>query len=169
MIRLANKAFEAHSDEIFVYLCRYCKDRALAEDMLGDVFVRLVEELGKREDFSKTADLRPWLYRVATNLAISHFRRQKVRDFFARSKGKREVCAGESAGALEARSAAFRVKSIVGELSEKLKSVIILSAFQELSYEEISAVLNINVGTVKSRLSEARRIIRDKLGGLGEI
>lgn len=158
--------FYKYSDELFAYLCRFTGNRGVAEDVLSTVFVRLIEETEKK-GMDNMPNWRPWLYRVATNCAISHFRRQKIKNLFSL---KNRGCLGpesiSSHDTVEGKEITQRLKKIVEGLSEKLKSVIILNIYQELSYEEVAVTLKINIGTVKSRLNEAKRIIREKMEDL---
>ena len=152
---------ERYSDELFAYLVRYTGDRSLAEDLLSDVFVRLLENQKKVQ--STQFNIRAWLYKVATNIAISHHRKMKIRRFVSlenvRLKDKKSSPEAKASGKEEKE----RVRAAVLNLSLKLRSVIIMNIYQGMSYEEIGDALKINIGTVKSRLNEAKRKIREFL------
>src|SRR3989338_5821853 len=75
-MQTSEELIKAHAKELFGYLCRYAGDPALAEDLLGEVFVRFLMQYKVKTD--PNFQWRPWLYRVATNLVISHLRRQKL-------------------------------------------------------------------------------------------
>lgn len=153
-----------HSKELYTYLCRFVGNRSHAEDILSDVFVRLIEQ------FKKTGDepfaWRPWLYRVATNCAISHLRRQKIRSFIPLLCKEDVPASTPSPQELaEISNEASMIKSAIDKLSHKHKSILIMHVYQEMSYEEIAGTLDISLGTVKSRISEAKKKIRDILRG----
>lgn len=152
---------EQHASEIHGYLCRMLGDHAAAKDVLGEVFLKMVEHVKKLEssDLCKT-----WLYKVATNCAISHMRRQRVRRIFSlREKHERIDAQRSPQDLIEMNEEAGRIRNAVGRLGKKHKSVLIMRIYQELSYQEIADVLKINIGTVKSRLCEAKIKISEML------
>lgn len=156
-----------HSKELFGYLCRFVGNRSHAEDILSDVFVRLIEQYRKTGD--EPFAWRPWLYRVATNCALSHLRKQKIRSFVPFA-GKEDV--PESVPSpqqlAEMSNEASVIRSAIEKLSHKHRSILIMHVYQEMSYEEIARTLAISLGTVKSRISEAKTKIRDILGVTNE-
>jgi len=124
--------------------------------------LRLVKEMKRGRD----GDMRwrPWLYRVAGNCAISHLRRQKVRRLFlagARWEGQDESKTPHQM--MERSDEGRRVKEAVMQLGEKHRSVLVMRIYQEMPYQEIAEVLEINIGTVKSRINEAKSKIRSLL------
>jgi len=145
-------------------LCRYVGDSHEAKDLLNEVFLRLVKEMKK----GCGADMRwrPWLYRVASNCAISYLRRQKVRRLFlagARWEGQDESNTPQQIA--QRSDEGRRVKEAVMQLGEKHRSVLVMRIYQEMSYQEIAEILEINIGTVKSRINEAKSKIRHMLEG----
>lgn len=148
-----------HSGELFGYLCRYMGNSANAEDVLSEVFVRLIENFpGQGDDFM----WRPWLFRVATNLAIGHHRKHKVRMLFRlRSKGESALVRGDE---IELNSDIGRLKDAIEKLGKRHRPVVIMRAYHDMSYEEIAAALDINIGTVKSRISEAKEKLKELMG-----
>lgn len=155
-----------HSNEIYAYLCRFLGDKNTAEDLLGEVYVRLVEQFNKVND--PEFNWRPWMYRVATNLAISHTRKRKVRRLFQLFTALEESLPATSDQAIENNESECHVKEAVNSLGAKHRSIILLRYYQDMSYEEIAAVLKINMGTVKSRLNEAKKKLGEYLSAGGE-
>lgn len=158
----AEALFRRHADELFGYLCRFTSNRAEAEDILSDVFVKLLEQ-GERRLADAAFEWRPWLFRVATNAAVSRFRRQRIRALFALRRRAAEGTSGK-ADPVEADEEGRRVRAAIDALSPKLKAVLIMRIYQELSYEEIARATEINIGTVKSRLNEAKARLKALLG-----
>ncbi|MDO8526493.1 MAG: RNA polymerase sigma factor [Deltaproteobacteria bacterium] len=154
--------FKKHSNELFSYLCRYTFNSAEAEDILSDVFVKLMEHIEKNN--SELFLWRPWLYRVATNCAVSHLRKRKIRSFFL-MENKNTFEAGVTPGvSLENDQEGGWAKKAIDQLDHKYRSVLIMQVYQELSYQEIADALNINIGTVRSRLNEAKKKMKKILG-----
>lgn len=154
----AESIVRQYSQEIFGYLCRFMGDRSNAEDVLGDVFVKLIEQIKKVND--PGFPWRAWLYRVATNRAISYGRKKKLRNFLFLEEEKIESNGHSPEKLAELSEEGLRIKKAIETLNHKLKSVLILRIYQEMSYEEIAQALKINIGTVKSRINEARQRVK---------
>ena len=115
--------------------------------------------------FRREAGFSTWLYRLTSNAAIDHLRRSRRRwgdasldsgelglDAPAAGPGPQEIA--EGAELREAVSAGLR------QLSDSHRQVLVLRELQELSYEEIAGILDLDMGTVKSRISRARGALR---------
>ena len=159
--------------ELYGYLKRYLGDPALAEDVFQNSFFQVYQ---KRDMFDGKRQFRPWLYAVATHQAIDALRRQRrftrlsleasgpaVSDGEATTLG--DMLESSEAGpdtALDLVELRQRVRDAVDDLPEHLKPVVIMAYFQELKHRDISEALDIPVGTVKSRLFTAVRLLQDR-------
>ncbi|MCS6860026.1 MAG: sigma-70 family RNA polymerase sigma factor [Abditibacteriales bacterium] len=155
-----------YKNKVHNYIARMVNDADDAEDLTQDVFVKAFISLGS---FRGEASLQTWLYRIATNLCIDRARRRKrqrwdtmsldepVRDDEDDEIG-RDVpdVEADPYRHLERKELRQQVRRALGRLSEKLRAVIVLYDVQGLSYEEIAQVLGCPLGTVKSRLFNAR-------------
>ena len=148
--------FERHFDEIHRYLARRIGvDRA--DDLAADVFT---VAFARRATFRATADVRPWLFGIATNLLRNEWRAERralnaLADLTAAAEGSSaDVAGGRRTEMLEALAA----------LDANQRDVVVLFAWEGLSYEEIGSALGVPVGTVRSRLARARRRLRKQLG-----
>ncbi len=163
---------ERYQDKIYGYVSRMLHDPEEAEDVAQEVFIRAYQNLA---GFREAASFPTWLYRIATNLAIDAARSRKSRRANSFSLDEPvETDAGEISRQLSAdrRGTVSQVESshlqqivteAIAQLSAKLRTVITLYDIEGLSYEEIAEVLGCPVGTVKSRLFNARNQLRDKL------
>jgi RNA polymerase sigma-70 factor (ECF subfamily) len=162
---------EAHADRIFNYLHHLLGDREEAEDLAQETFVRAWQSLDR---FRGGAAFSTWLYRIATNLAIDAARRRRRRGPVESLDAPLETGNGEVhrqvigsvAGPEEevAREELQRaVWASIRELPPKVRPVLVLYDFQQLSYEDIARVLGIPLGTVKSRLFHARQQLKQIL------
>lgn len=159
---------------LYGYLLSMLKSPQGAEDLTQDIFVKLYRQIGS---YRFQSPFSHWLFRMARNLAIDQFRRNKVR--FAKSLDEEgedmhplhERLAGPEATpqahALK-RERAEVVRAAVQELPEAFKIVVIMREWDDLAYEEISVKLGLSVGTVKSRLFRARGMLLKKLKGWDE-
>ena len=156
-----------YQDRIY-NLCRHMLGNAHdAEDAAQDTFLKAYRNLHK---FQPDASLYTWLYRIAVNTCIDYKRKPFFESLFRRSDEGEESMIDVPSHApsperlYESKQMDRALWKSLGKLSAKLRAVIILKEIEGLSYEEIAAVLDISVGTVKSRISRAREELRGLMG-----
>jgi RNA polymerase sigma-70 factor (ECF subfamily) len=147
-----------------------------AEDILQDTFVRAFEKL---DQFQGDSSFYTWIYRIAVNLALSGYRRRRVRSLLRPKFDRRAVCRedelpDESPDAdptipLERVEREQLVEAALNKLGPEHRAVVVLKDFDGHRYEEISAILNVPVGTVRSRLHRARCELRERLRTLVDL
>jgi RNA polymerase sigma-70 factor (ECF subfamily) len=151
--------------ELYSFLARFTGDRALAEDVFQETFLQLHLSAGA---FDMSRRLKPWLFTIAANKARdamrSRFRRRTValdatittdtneETTYASLMPANIPAPDESVANLETRQT---VQNIVLQMPENLRIVLVLGYFQDLAYKEIAEILEIPLGTVKSRLHAA--------------
>jgi RNA polymerase sigma-70 factor (ECF subfamily) len=158
---------------IYDYVARMVRDPVEAEDVAQEAFVRAYQAL---PHFRGDASFQTWLYRIASNLAIDASRHHKRRQWQTASldepleRGDSQLArdpvddqSRTPAEQVEALAIREQVWRAISELSDKLRPVVILHDLQGLSYDEIAGTLGCPLGTVKSRLFNARCQLRDKL------
>lgn len=161
--------FDRHATVLHRYLVRRVGP-VDADSLLGDVFLISFE---KRSTFDTSrASARPWLYGIATNL-IGRHRRSEERRLRAvgRLAGRRlpdTDLADQVTGAVDAANLWNQLAARIVELPDAERDTLMLHAWEALSYEEIADVLEIPIGTVRSRLNRARRRIRELDPASGE-
>jgi RNA polymerase sigma-70 factor, ECF subfamily len=135
-----------------------------AEEIVQDAFVRAFLSLGS---FEKKSNFYTWLYRIALNSSRTDFRRrQKMRPLesmgqdFDRLISDRQALPAESVERAEERT---KVREAMQRLDESFRTILILREFEGFDYQAIAEVLDIKVGTVRSRLSRARQQLRREL------
>jgi RNA polymerase sigma-70 factor, ECF subfamily len=137
------------------------RNPAEAEDVVQDVFVRVLQRKGELEGI---VELRPWLVRIAWNLAIDRRRRvrpEQMDEAFAAALVGRDVPADQ------ALAEAGRMRQLLGameRLPKKEREALLLSAMEELSTAEIGAVLGRSESSVRSLLFRARAHLRERFG-----
>ncbi|MDQ3919156.1 MAG: sigma-70 family RNA polymerase sigma factor [Acidobacteriota bacterium] len=172
-----NRLVEERHADIYALLFRLTEDAEEARDLTQETFLQAFRHLA---GFRGEADLRTWLYRIAVNQARNRWRWWKRRrrdrtvslDAPASEAGDAPLSAGlpcRDAGDPEeqalARERERALLSALRTLSRPYREVIVLRDIECLSYEEVALALEINVGTVKSRLSRGRNELRRRLEG----
>jgi RNA polymerase sigma-70 factor (ECF subfamily) len=165
---------QRYQDRLYPTIVRVIGSAEDAKDVLQDTFLRAFEKL---DQFQGESSFYTWLYRIAVNLALSGHRRHRVRSL-ARPNGEHPVRRGEDmadgsadadpTSSLERAEREQMVEAALDELCPDHRAVIVLKDFDGRRYEEISAVLDIPVGTVRSRLHRARCELRDRLSSLAD-
>ncbi len=154
---------ERHQRVLFGYLARRI-GRDLAEDVTSETFTRA---FAQRHRFDTTRDdARPWLFGIATNL-LRNQARSEVRQLRAYTRHGADDRSHDDHAASDARlDAASQTRELAAAL-EALnpgdREALLMFAWNDMSYEDIADALGIPVGTVRSRLNRARRIVQEHL------
>jgi len=139
---------------------RFCGDPDLAEDAAQEAFLRAWSRLPV---FRTTAPIRNWLFRIALNAARDTLRKRPTERFDEEQLGSMPDRTAGPETLLIDKERATSVQRAIQDLPDPARSVLILREFGELSYQEIAAVLDIPIGTVMSRLHDARTRLRGLL------
>src|SRR5207249_6742129 len=134
----------AHQHRVFAVALRMLGNRAEAEELAQEVFLRVHRAIG---EFRGEARLSTWLYAIASRLCLNRL-------------ASCEVSPAEEAERSELETALHRA---IAELGEERRIVVVLRDLEGLSYEEIAEALELELGTVRSRLHRARMDLREKL------
>ncbi len=154
--------YDRHKNDIYRFACHLAGDRAEAEDLFQEVWVRVARHLEESPD---AADARPWLLRIALNLHRDALRKQRVRRLFflskARAGARRNPADAEAsekedpAVQVERGSLHRRIDLAVAALPDKQRRVFVLQEIEGLKQAEVAGVMGIPVGTVKSLMHRA--------------
>lgn len=164
--------YDRHARALVNFFYKMCYDRALAEDLTQDTFLKLLRFRGK---YRPEASFKTFLYTVARNLWIDRHRSQKAApktvsaEIRAQEEGSTlgealEAAPDSPADRLAGREAADIVRQALLDLPEGQRVVFLMAEAQGLKYREISQILEIPVGTVKSRMNAAITRLRGLLG-----
>lgn len=160
--------FDRHFGSIHRYLARRVGIQ-IADDLAAEVFTVAFTKV-ERYDASRSSAL-PWLYGIATNLVRRH-RRTETRRYRALGRSPAPMTAlpiEESVvDRLTANDLTRRVLVTMGDLPPRDRDPLILHAWEGLPYEVIAEVLEVPVGTVRSRINRARRRLRELTTAVGE-
>ena len=154
---------ERHQERVRNLIYSIFHDNEVVDDLAQEIFIKAYEAL---PSFRLDSSFYTWLYRITVNRSRDEMRRRKIRRFLSfqtlEDEANKEFIAKMSV-APENRDAKELVTLGLQALPEKFRSVIILKDLEGLSYEEIAHVLQCELGTVKSRLSRARTMLRKVL------
>ena len=159
--------YEAYKNRVYsTALYFFGGDEASAADIMQQVFLKLFTKI---EQFRSEAEFTTWLYRLAANACIDEQRKRSRFSFFGDASEMRDVGEKKSQEEQIIRiEMAEAVQQAVAALRPKLRLAILLKYFEDLSYEEMAAVLGCSKGTVASRLNRGHKILAQRLGYLRE-
>ena len=175
-----NKAFDQivlrYKDKLYTFLYMIVGDYDLAQDLAQDTYLRIFKN---KDSYNKmSAKFSTWMYTIAKNGAFTELRKKKRRKTYAISEVRKKGNDGEdyefqipdlSEGDLESKMMTdYKRKSIqsaLSQLKQDFRTIIILRDIQELSYDHISRIVEVPIGTVKSRINRAREKLLELLKG----
>jgi RNA polymerase sigma-70 factor (ECF subfamily) len=159
---------ERHQERVRNLIFSIFRDNGIVDDLAQEIFIKAYEAL---PSFRLDSSFYTWLYRITVNRSRDEMRRRKIRRFLSfetlEDESNKEFVAKMSV-APENRDDKELVTLGLQALPEKFRSAIILKDLEGLSYEEIADILQCELGTVKSRLSRARTMLRKVLQPLLE-
>jgi len=144
-----------------------CADEA--RDLLQDAFLRAFEKLDR---FQGESSFYTWIYRIAVNLALSGRRRRRPVLRLSREPGGVPIdppydsAESDPSAPLQRAERDRMIQDALNALAPDHRAVVVMKEFDGLQYEEIGAMLEIPIGTVRSRLHRARCELRDRLKSL---
>jgi RNA polymerase sigma factor (sigma-70 family) len=147
--------FDRHFDAVHRYIQRRV-GRDLADNLAAETFARAFDR--RRRYALRYPDARAWLLGIATNVMRRHWRTERRR-LEALSRAAARPAAEDAGEGVRAE-----LLSALRLLSRRDREAVLLLAWGDLSYEEIAVALVVPVGTVRSRLARARRLLRERLG-----
>jgi RNA polymerase sigma factor (sigma-70 family) len=146
--------FERYQAPLFKFYTRLMGDRAVSDDLVQEVFLRILRH---RETYQPGTPFRPWMYQIARNARMDHYRRTPRHETFEPEMlppvAPTDSAQQEQEGALLHRA--------LMQLSEEKREVLILARFQELKYAEIARVVGCELNTVKTRVHRALQDLRE--------
>ncbi len=155
-IELVNR----YRDRLINFVYQFLGDFEQSEDVVQDTMLKLYE---KKHYYREIAKFSTWIYTIARNLANTELRKRKRRKTTLLSHMSREekeyelpAIQPEIGQEVQNEFAEKRIQKAIQELPEHFKTVIILRDIQELSYDDISSIVGVPLGTVKSRINRAR-------------
>lgn len=155
-----------YQDMIYNYFYRVSGSCEIAEDYAQETFVNIYRRI---ENYQKSAKFKTYIFRVAKNRWIDHIRKVSRRDVVV--DYPLDLCVARDCSdpskRLENNELSIQLERAVGELPEKLQETFVLGQIKELKYEDIAQIQEIPLGTVKSRMYTAMKMLRKSLTACG--
>ena len=167
-----NQIVYRFKDRLLNFIYRFLNDLDRSEDLVQDTLLKLYTH---KDSYREIAKFSTWLYTIAANLARTELRKLKRRKTFSVTELSHEdrefiISSTDADPSDEHLSKNFEknVHQALLELPDDFKTIIILRDIQELSYDEISKIVELPLGTVKSRINRGRVKLQQLLKKKGE-
>ena len=149
--------YEKHVARVYAICLRLCCDKDEAADVAQEVFIQVWKKLA---NYRGESAFSTWLYRVTTNISISHIRKRKA--WWARGIDWTKAV-NEEEMKTRAPHAEHNLDRDIAQLPEQARLVFVLFAIEGYRHEEIAQILNIATGTSKAQYHRARQLLKEKL------
>jgi len=168
---------EAYSGQVYALLTRFLGPRANREDLVQEVFLRVVRA---RERYEPSARFSTYLFRIAYNISVNETQRTIAREAGNVELGDESQPGGPAlaqfederapspGAALERDDVVREVRAAIARLPENQRMALLLAKYEELPYDEIAEVLGSSEKAIKSLIHRARENLRQSLGALLE-
>jgi RNA polymerase sigma factor (sigma-70 family) len=150
--------FERHHAALFDFLSWMTSDRTAAEDLVQDIFVRVLKY---RSTYRDGGSFETWIFRIARNARADYFRTRQRLEPLAAEAFERPEPGPNPMRLLEADRERARLKRALLQLREDRRELIVLARYRGMSHERIATLLGIETGAVKVRIHRALRELRD--------
>ena len=166
---------QRYQQPVYSLVCRLMNDPGDAPDIVQEVFLKVFRSIGS---FRGNSSLKTWIYRIAVNEAYNH------RRWFCRHQRQEVAFASEDGGpsyegmmdpgrspfeqAADSETRAL-VEQALEKVNPKFRAAVVLRDIEDMSYEDIATVLDVSLGTVKSRIMRGRDALRKILEGRLEL
>jgi RNA polymerase sigma-70 factor, ECF subfamily len=169
-------AFDAivnrYKDQLLNFAYRFLNNMEEAEDVVQETFLRIFRN---KHAYRQIAKFSTWVYTIAGNLAKTELRKRKRRKYvyisdmgFDDKDFEIEDVKADTEKEVDSMIKEKYIQKAIDELPARFRQVILLVDVQELPYEEVSAIMKVPLGTVKSRVNRARLKLQDKLKDIME-
>ena len=160
--------YSRYKDRIYNFVYRYVNDVDIAQDIAHDTFLKLYTH---KHTYKEIAKFSTWLFTIALNICRTELTKKKRRQTYSTSElstEDREFAISSDKNVIEDKgSDSFEINTIVNlclmKLSEEFRTMIIFRDIQELSYDVISNIMELPIGTVKSRINRGRQKLNQYL------
>ena len=149
--------FERHHRPLFRFLSRTTGDRALAEDLTQEVFVRILKY---RHTYDEGSRFETWLFRIARNARADHFRTRPPLAMTVDDALDMPAPAPGPAQQFERETEARQLECALRQLGEEPRDLLVLARYHDMPYDQIAELLGIEVGAVKVRVHRALKQLR---------
>src|SRR5262245_46321195 len=157
--------FDRYHSVLFDFFGRLTGNSALAEDLVQDVFFRILKY---RKTYRNESHFKTWMFHIARNARIDHFRKHRAEVMFPETGFEIESPSPRPNTELEQQQQAMLLQKALYRLPEDKREVLVLARYHEMKYEQIADLLGCELNTVKVRVHRALKELREiylKLSG----
>lgn len=164
-INAYNELVKRYKDRLLNFVFRYFNNREQAEDVVQDTLIKLYTHASY---YKKIAKFSTWIFTIAKNNALTELRKNKRKqtDSLWTEDGKViDINSKEQSLDVKVQNeiAIDQLNKFLDEIPENFRMAVVLRDFQELSYDEIGKILEIPIGTIKSRINRGRIQLAEKM------
>ncbi|WP_333820703.1 RNA polymerase sigma factor [Ohtaekwangia sp.] len=157
-LQQASVLFERYNKRIFNFLARMTMDRALAEDLTQNVFLRMIKY---RSSYREGARFQSWIYQVARNIFSDHYQahKNKFSDFVDVEKVSDNLYDPDESQRIDEQEQLLQRSMAM--LSEEQRELLVLTRFQHMKYEEVAVIMDTTVANIKVKVHRAILKLRE--------
>lgn len=160
--KLLQQLYEKYSRELYLYLCSLCHDRALAEDLLQETFLKAILSLQDNH-----TNMRAWLYMVARNLYFNYAKKESKKIYIENENALECEMDKDLLDRMILNEKKKMLYRALNHLPEKKREILTMQYFGDLSQKEIGAVLHITPENVRVLSCRAKRELKTYMEGKG--
>jgi len=155
--KLFQNILEQHKGILFKVARTYCRDEEGRQDLIQEIMIQIWQSLHKYND---KFQITTWLYRISLNVAISYYRKSKVRNdkFIALNENFTQIAAADSS---EKEQLLLQLERFISELKEMDKALVLLY-LENKNYDEISEILGITVSNVSTKVGRIKEKLKKR-------
>ena len=159
-----------YRERIFSVIYNLTANKEDTYDLSQETFIKAFQSIGR---FKAKSSFFTWLYRIAVNTTLTHLKKNRFKSFLSFETLHEEASPSDVLEALSSKSSTekpallkelqYKLNEALQTLSVKHRTVIVLFEIEDLSHQEIADIMNCSVGTVRSRLHYAKKLLQVKL------
>src|SRR5437868_2154456 len=154
VVEMLGVLFDRYQSPLFNFYCKLTGDRSLSEDLVQDVFYRILKY---RQSYKPGTSFKTWIYQIARNARLDNFRKQRPQVEIEESMVPKVIPMDT---VQQGQETALLHRALM-QLPEEKREVLVLSRFQELKYEEIALMLGCQPNAVKVKVFRALKDLRE--------
>jgi RNA polymerase sigma-70 factor (ECF subfamily) len=156
-----DRIYTAHYEALFKYAFTLISDTAMAEEMVHQVFLKLLE---RKEPLVLRSPVKSYLYRAVHNECLNYIKHEKVKQVHVEKSGVEiSYSADMPSDSIQYKELKTQLQHAVNELPEQCRTIFQMSRFEELKYAEIALALGITIKTVENQIGKALKRLRVQL------
>ena len=161
-VALLGDLFERHHQRLFHFFLRLARSRSAAEDLVQEVFVRMLKY---RHTFHSESDFVPWMFTLARNAATDSYRARPKELPENPDAPEPSADLPHPIAGLERAEQEAKLRRALGRLSSANRELLLMARFSELKYDQIAGLLGISEGAVKVRVHRAMKELKEAFLG----